>query len=386
MISIAKYLSGKGIDVSKKSSLSDVKHVFIVPDNTYRIVETELDFIYNDGVINLTKYYRILLKEWFYALKKDGKIIIKFIESDWFSSDFLKEEVELLFGDSVSVIFERKENKKDGGSCFLVLNKNISGPYYPEGINNWSFGIITNGKKMDALAKIIASIRHQNIPNYEIIICGTYGGLIEEDTKYIHFTENDHRGWITKKKNLICDKAKFENLFVLHDRIVLNPGWFAGMKKYGNNFEVLSCKIDHKTIRTYDWITSRYPYKDPRSRQYFGGYLEYSDWDQWIYIDGGAIILKKIVWEKVKWDENLFWNEAEDLKLSHDQTEHGILIRFNPYSTCESLTWRHPSSKLIFKKNKKKLGKLSGPFHYLIGKKLLNYSVLVKNKFKNEKL
>jgi len=384
---ISPFLVGKGYDVSKTQNITSsdkntITHSYLPPDNFYRLDENNLDFIYGKNIINEGKYFRILLKEWFWALKKNGKIIIEYKEQPFFkkkiiSTSELKKEINLLFGKNVKVIGE-ETNKKNH---LLILNKEINGPYQQEEINHWTFGIITNGKKKEDVSRIITSINQLKIPKYEIIICGTYNEKIEENIKYIHFNENDDKGWITKKKNLICENARYENICILHDRIMLNKDWFEGMKRYKNNFEVLSCKIYCNNIRTYDWITTKYPYDDKRSNFYQGGYLEYSDWDKWIYVDGGAIIIKKDIWEKVKWDERLFWNQREDVKLSHEQTKRGILIRFNPYSSYESLTWRHPASKLIFKKNNLKLGKLKGPIPYVIGKKVIGYYLRTKTVF-----
>jgi len=241
-----------------------------------------------------------------------------------------------------------------------------------DNINSWTFGIITNGKKKEQLSKIIESIRAQKIPHYEIIICGTYFGPFAKDIVYIPFSEKDDKGWITKKKNIICENAKYENIVVVHDRIFFNLGWYKGMQKYGNDFDVLSCKITYAGERAYDWLTQIYPYDDIRSTWYLGGMLNYDDNDPEVYIDGGLIILKKNAWRKAKWDERLFWNEREDCKLSMDQHRAGLRIEFNKYSSCKTLSFNHPLSKLVLVRNKKGRLKLKGPIHIIIGKRLMN--------------
>ena len=42
----------------------------------------------------------------------------------------------------------------------------------------------------------------------------------------ISFTEKDDLGWITRKKNLIAETAKFENLAIVHDRIFFETDWY----------------------------------------------------------------------------------------------------------------------------------------------------------------
>lgn len=239
-------------------------------------------------------------------------------------------------------------------------------------INSWTFGIITNGKKLKQIEKILKSIRDQNIPNYEIIICGTYKAPIKKDTNYIPFNEKEDLGWTTKKKNLICEAAQYENMLIMHDRISLHMDWFKGMKRYGNDFDVLSCKVLYNGQRSYDWLTTAYPYEDIRSTWYLGGYLNYSDTDKWVYVDGGMIILKRSVWKQVKWDENLFWGQREDVKLSHDFIKAGFKIEFNPFATCETLSFNHPVSKLRFR-GINKIIKYFGPIHLVVLKQTRFY-------------
>ena len=91
------------------------------------------------------------------------------------------------------------------------------------------------------------------------------------------------------------------------------------------------------------------------------GLLEYKDWDKYGYIGGSFYILKKFVWEKAKWDESLVWNQAEDIKLSKDFYEKGIVSRFNPFSKVTMLLWRFDPLK-TFEFDKHKLGRIDLTF------------------------
>ena len=75
---ITKYLLGKGVDVSRQPILKNCKHFFIEPNNLYfhkKIAPFEsLDFVYSKNLINETKFFRILIKEWFYLCRVGGKI------------------------------------------------------------------------------------------------------------------------------------------------------------------------------------------------------------------------------------------------------------------------------------------------------------------------
>jgi hypothetical protein len=372
---LQKYLKGKGIDISKKPFIrsSAVKfHPEI--DNYFSLkskgVET-FDFILCDDNIQSTKYHRIMIKEFFYALKVSGYLIIQYTPKD-LSLEELEKELFFLMKDFIDIVQVYIEGKK----CTVIAKKLKPNLSRPEGINYWSFGIVTRGTTDPIVDDIIRNIREQKIPHYEIIICGKYAGkyLHSKDIVYVEFTQKDEKGWTTKKKNLICEKAKYENLVVLHDRIKFHKDWFSGMKKYGNNWEILSTPTLQNSLRTYDWLTIKYPLENPKSGWFLGSHLEYSDWDKWIYLDGGVIILKKYVWEKVPWDESRYYAESEDVKLSHDQTRYGFIVRFNPYSTMESFRFNHPFSKIYIKKDPKKYGRLKGPPHLILGKYLRGYS------------
>jgi hypothetical protein len=385
---LKKYVAGKGIDISKKPYLkTSAKKQYIQPDNFFSLKSQGIesfDYILCDDIIQETKYYRIIIKESFYALKKGGHLIISYIPKNPKKSllpfEELEKEIFFLMKDAVDIVY----TYIDGKRCTLVAKKTKENPSIPEDINQWSFGIVTRGTTDNIVDEIIENIREQKIPKYEIIICGKYAGkyLKSKDIKYIYFMEKDDKGWITKKKNLICENAIYENLFVMHDRIKLHKNWFSGMKKYGNNWEILSCVIEQNGNRTYDWLSLKYPLEDIKSKCYLGSHLDYSDWDKWIYIDGGMIIMKKYVWEKVPWENSRYYAEAEDSKLSQDQTRYGFMIRFNPYSTCESFRFNHPYSKIYVKKNSKRYGGLTGPPHMVLAKYLRGYGLFLYYKMK----
>ncbi len=153
--------------------------------------------------------------------------------------------------------------------------------------------------------------------------------------RYIHFNEKDDLGWITRKKNLICENAQYDNIVILHDRIILDNKWYQGMVRFGNYFDVLSCKIySKKNQRDVDWTT----WGGPIFLKHNNGILDYRDWDKYLYVDGAFYILKKRSWLQIKWDETYYWNQGEDIKLSHEWTKNGIVIRFNQFSKCVTLS------------------------------------------------
>lgn len=163
----------------------------------------------------------------------------------------------------------------------------------------------------------------------------------------------------------------------MHDKFVLDSDWYKGIKKYGNYFDVLSNIIlDENGKRAGDWMT--FGTKWPNLSRV--ALLEYRDWDNDLYLDGGYYVLKKDTWRKAKWDESLFWNQGEDIQLSINFHKNGFVPRFNQYSTCRTLLWRHGYGG-IYKFNKYKLGRItnrSKKYYYWYIKQLIKRYIFRK--------
>ena len=363
------FQGGKGVDVSFNHVVQTAIHRYIEPSQLY-LLHKEIgfetfDYLFARDIINETKYYRILLYEWFLAVKAGGYLIIEFNENRIMDLSELKKEINALqlykYKYKIEVELGKGKRKK------IVIHKTASTKNKKNEIDQWTFGMVTNGKRADLIERSINSIRALKIPSYEIIICGRYGGEIAGDIKYLHFTEKDDKGWITKKKNLICDEASYNNIVVFHDRISFSKDWLEGMRKWGANFEVLSFPIyyPNEKILRYNWDTmgffaSKEKLNKLRSTS---GALDPTDWDPHVFIGGPVIALKKHIWSIAKWDENLFWGDSEDLELSYRQHLNGIMLRFNHFAQVNSSIVTVALMGFHYRKNKEKLGRyIMNPF------------------------
>jgi len=385
---LSQYLTGKGADVSRKPVLEINKkcsHFFVEPDNFYSLRNfadfESLDFIYSKNLINDTKFFKIIIKEWFYFCKVGGHIVIEIKPNKILNFEQLLKECEFLLDGKIEIL--GKKLVKNRG--LVVIKKTKSALEKADSIDKWTFGIISDGKRKEAVDNEIDSIINLKIPHFEILICGNYNPVNKKNVRHIPFNpkgkwinykktttqksklyekigsivrKNDvisksksyeKVGWMTRKKNIICKNAKYENLVITHDRFTFDKNWFKGMKKYGNYFEVMSCIIlgaDNK--RSDDWVTFGV---DLNSIMGNHGLLNYRDWDKNGYISGGFYILKKSVWRKCKWDENLGFGQTEDFALSKDFHENGVVARLNPFCLCKtfnSIGW------YVYKLNKKR--------------------------------
>jgi hypothetical protein len=219
----------------------------------------------------------------------------------------------------------------------------------------FTFGIITAGGQDETLRAVIDSIRRQNIPltHYEIIIVGhtKHSG---QDIINIPFNEQQKPAWITRKKNLIAQQAKFQNIVLLHDYVALTDNWYIGFNAHGDDFAICITKIQTNAgqrFRDYTVfgegmpspfnVRSLIPYpttaptEPPRAQQLS-------------YVSGTYYIIKKYIALKYPLDERLSWCQCEDLDLSMRLRDKGIYPTCNPHSTVTLLkdkpqaAWEQP--------------------------------------------
>ncbi len=383
------------IDISPSHFLHNSTHWFEKIDQLYRPTSTfgqdTAEIIYARDVLGESNYsfLPIILKEWLYLLKDDGYLVLDYKPSEHISFDpiektlwqFMRDYYDLVchepalpesledldveklqkqISDKVSAYEEQLDVSRQLGPPFpvvkvpseqdgymrLILQKINATAVENDSMDKWTFGILTMGNREEWLQKVIDSIRMQKIPSYEIVLCGSYYDRKEPDIRYIPY--NKRAGWITKQKNLIVESAQYENVCVIHDRIVFPENWYEGMKKWGNCFEHLGLPQLYNGDRAGDWL-----HVDPDVVVKFsnGGYFfpmqyqDYADWSPTSYSSGSLHIGKKHILTEVPWNETLYWNQAEDYALQQDLHAGGYLTRFNPYAKTEVLAWRFPTDK-----------------------------------------
>jgi len=235
----------------------------------------------------------------------------------------------------------------------------------------FTFGIITDHTRELSvhLPKIIQSIQNLNIPNYEIIIVGDQNQLKTKeyynDIRVIHFTEK--QGWITRQKNLITQYAKYENIVYQHDYIYYDADWYEGFKTFGDNFDICMNKIKNNDgVRFRDWVA--YPWhhvgyiNHPSAKLWkFSGIennecmLPYDEnrLKEYQYISGSYWMAKKHTMNTFRLNENLFWEQGEDLEFSQ-RVINACNYVMNQFSTVHFAKQKndalHPIKEDVLKK------------------------------------
>jgi hypothetical protein len=202
----------------------------------------------------------------------------------------------------------------------------------------FTFGFITTNTSN--LIESINSIIDLQIPqtDFEVIIVGgtnifTHLSFIT----HIPFDETIKNAWITKKKNIIIENAKYENIVMCHDYIKFDINWYSSFLTFGNDWDICVTKIVNKNGRRF------------RDFTFFPGYDWYSDIKdiikercllpndskptkeclRYMYISGSYFIVKKYVVEKYKLDERLSWGESEDVEWYKRVLKEYTDIKYN---------------------------------------------------------
>jgi hypothetical protein len=205
----------------------------------------------------------------------------------------------------------------------------------------FTFGIITIYDDKQRLLQIIDSIRQLNIPRYEIVFVGggDSSGIDGKDIRKIKFNEDKKPMWITRKKNLLVKKAKYENIVLMHDYHVFDKDWYKNFVEFGTDWEICSCPqyLINGSRNPMDWSLWDKP-GFGRAHS-----LSYTDWSQtqYMYISGAFFIIKKHVMLEEPLNEDLVWNQEEDIDWSM-RVRNKYVMKCNGKSIVRHNKWhRH---------------------------------------------
>lgn len=289
------------------------------------------------------KQWPLILDEILRLLKPNSVLSLRVRPSKLISVYHVKKILFSLFADGLELLEETKWLDES-----IIMTVKVNRKVVAPAKEGWTFGIIYDGSKLNNLTEFIKSVEGmRGLREYEIVICGPRVDAMETDrVKFVEFTDKfSTYGWITEKKNVIVKEAQFENLCILHNRYVLDPGFLEGFEQFGYDFDAISCRQIEKNGRRFpDWVaTSGWWTLNAVS------ILEINDYNHNIYINGGFIVAKRTTLLKNPWNPLIFWNQAEDVELSRRLSEAGIVARFNPYSTAVVLENRKDYTEFFIK-------------------------------------
>lgn len=190
-----------------------------------------------------------------------------------------------------------------------------------------SFCIITNGKRPEKLAQLLASIRSLSIPRHEIILVGSPPSHVDlSDANIQHMEAAAQKGLLGAMRNRAVQNAQHPIVVVCDDDLIFTPDFYAGVHSFGPDFDVQCVRLlNPDGTRYWDWASTKGP-----CGQHL---LDYKDTHPFAYITGGLCIARKEVFERVRWDETLGFYKGEDVDFSRRIKEAGYRIAMNPDAT-----------------------------------------------------
>lgn len=165
-----------------------------------------------------------------------------------------------------------------------------------------SFIIITNGLKADKLISQINSIHSQKIKEYEILVSGDKKNinLPDKKLKFISAIDDAKNGALGAMRNKACKASRYNNLVISDDDMLFSNDWYKNISSEESSFDILTPEVKLPDgTRFWDHCC----YQSPNNGH---SILESSENDKHLYMSGGqSWVMKKYVWQKVKWDESI---------------------------------------------------------------------------------
>lgn len=299
--------------------------------NQYNVV-----FIFFRSIFEYYNSWKLILDESVRLLNQEGYLIIRSQDNEYGTLFELKSQLFRNNNLGIELIKQNKDN--DGFTISVYKLKKINIAIYND--KSWTIGILSNGKKENIVLDLIFSLvkaNHHHLP-IEFIIAGPeiqHEKLHGLSIKFTNSHIQDELPRIADKKNNIFKLAKMTNIAIFHDRYIVNDDFFDGFESYGYNFEFLTIRQFYENGNEFPAYIA-FPIKNKR----WQSILNIQTHDQILpgsFINGGLIILKKGIFDPTPFNNLLLHNEAEDVELSFYLSEHGIIPRFNGFSSSTTV-------------------------------------------------
>ncbi len=186
-----------------------------------------------------------------------------------------------------------------------------------------SFIVISGGERNKSVMRLIDSIVLQKIDSYEIVLVGRYDKEMPENCRLIEAGELAEKAEINKMRNIGLLNAKGDPAILLDDDVSLEKKWY---EKIGDrligDYDIATCRVlTPSGERWYDWNQASRTDLSTPSRM-----LEYDERSKDLYISGCFMILRRRLFESIKFDEKLKNHQRDDVDFCHRAIDKGFTI------------------------------------------------------------
>ncbi|MEB5742688.1 hypothetical protein MXF09_23630 [Klebsiella aerogenes] len=251
---------------------------------------------------------------------------------------------------------------KEGNATLQVFEKRAPLPTEAErGLDAWSF-CIPAGPDSRLLNACVARILQLNVPQFEILLCGRPGPEFAYHEQ-VRITGEDIPSYplhITRKKNTLATAARYPNLCILHDRVLLPMNFMTAIRRFGDDFPLTGFQSFwfadtwQSVPRRYSdfAVAARIPAMLTGKHRPQRACLPSFDTMEFQmqhprratpgadYLTGSLYLCKRSVWQYLPQNEALYWAEYEDVEHGIRAGRDGIPSRINPWTLTQSLRYR----------------------------------------------
>jgi len=186
--------------------------------------------------------------------------------------------------------------------------------------------VISDGKRPERIDRLIESVRESAdcLSAYKIIVSTPNADLSGRCQSWgadcLLIDDSDHpSALIGLRKNLALKASTADTVLIIHDRYKLSREFVKNLQGFGSDFSVLICRqIQEDGERFPDLVTTASDTITSRT-----ALVEYGDWNSGIYVNGGAVLAKRSILERVPWNHLLGWGQREDVEWTRRLRDAG---------------------------------------------------------------
>ena len=186
-----------------------------------------------------------------------------------------------------------------------------------------SFIIVSGGHRPESLQRLFDSIELQSVPDCEIIVVGRNNGPAPAGAVYIDRPDLADSAAICSMRNLGLDAARHDTVILLDDDVEFTDGWFNAIRpRLCTGYDMAGCRvITPAGERWYDWAwASRTDVTCPTRL------ADYDEVNNHIYIGGCFMMIRRHVFDEVRFDERLLNHQRDDVDYCRRVWEAGFKL------------------------------------------------------------
>lgn len=180
-------------------------------------------------------------------------------------------------------------------------------------MNGYSFCVVTSGKRPRKLAYGLDSIRALKADPCEILVAGNVNPvadvLSERGAVSFPMSAEAVAGRLGAMRNALVDAASYDRCVIMDDDVALKGSFVDAVSRpEARRCDLLAVRLENPDgTRYWDWST----FGGPRGHLL----LDYDESDEYVYVTGGASVVKTEIARSVRWDSSLGFYQGEDVEF-----------------------------------------------------------------------